>query len=239
MKRRVAFALLMAAGALNERVSAAPPLQGSVVATTDYIFQGMTQSRHDPALQGDLHLNTARGWFGGVWASTANPPPDHAADLEINLYLGRTWILSSQWTAAASYTHYAYSGDAQHSAYDHDEISARLAFADRASFAFACAPNVTRYSLTQDAVRQGRECSYEGAWRQPLTRRLALTAGVGYYDLSDLFPASYWAGHAGLSLALRRVQLTVSRFAVERPGRRAFAAQSADGRWAFTAAWRF
>jgi uncharacterized protein (TIGR02001 family) len=238
MNGRAAFALLLA-GASSDCAAAAPQVRGSLVATTDYVFQGLTQSSHDPALQGDLHLETVGGWFGGVWASTANPPPDRRAGAEINLYLGHTWIVSPQWTAAASYTRYAYPNGASQSRYDHDEVLARVGYTDRASFAMACAPHIRRYSLLQDAVRQGRECSFEVTGRQPLGRRFALTAGMGYYDLSDLFPGSYWAWDGGVTLALPRLQLSLSRFAVQREAREAFGTLTADGHWAFTAAWRF
>jgi uncharacterized protein (TIGR02001 family) len=236
--RPAAHALCALLGALGSAAEAGE-WGGSAAATTDYIYQGVTQSNHGAALQVDLHLQTAAGWFVGAWASTANPPPARIAGSEVNFYLGRSWSLNSRWLAALSYVRYWYPDTVPGPSYDYDEVLARLSFEDRAAASIACAPNVTRYSLWSDRLRRGRECAYEASLRLPVSRKLDFTAGGGYYDLSALFRGSYWAWNTGLSLELHHLQLTLTRFGAQDAARRTFGAQTADGHWALSAVRRF
>lgn len=230
-----------AAGALASTSAAlAQEWGGSLVATSNYIFQGLSRSDHDVALQGDLHWRGARGEFLGAWASTADSATDGSAGLEVNLYAGRAWALSPRWTASANYARYWYPDAPSHAPnHDHDQWLASLSFEDRATVALGYAPNVVLYSYWANRLRKGREWSYEASFHQRLWREVALTTGVGYYDLSDLFRGSYWAWNGGLTLVRPHLQLTVARFSAQAVAHRVFGPKTADGRWAFTAAWRF
>lgn len=208
---------------------------GSVVATTDYIYEGLSQTRHDPALQGDLHWRASDGSFIGVWATTANPPPDRSSGMELNLYAGHQWNLGPQWSATLTYTRYAYPDSRAHALYDHDEWRAALSFEDRVTVSAAFKPDVLRYSLWSDGYGRGAQWTYEATFRQALWHGLSLTAGAGYYDLDDLFRGSYWAWNGGLAYALPHLQLSAGRFGVQSVARRVFGGQTADGRWALTA----
>ena len=215
---------------------------GSLVLTTDYVHRGLTQSGRKAAVQGDAHLQSVSGWFLGGWGSLASSEPQIQSRTEINLYLGRVWTLSPDWALSANYARYLYPDDRPQVRYyydDYHELQMSLSFQDRATVSLALAPDITRYSLYLPGLRSGRQLSYEGSVRQPLWRNLSLTAGLGYYDLTDLFRESYWAWSAAAELSFGRARLTLTRFGADRSARQLFGSQTADDRWALTAAWRF
>jgi len=217
---------------------AAEPWGGAVVLTSDYVFRGVSQTDGAAAAQADFHLRSARGWFAGVWTSTANPPPGDVASYEVNLYAGRDWDLSDRWSASVSYVRYLYPNSPAHGRYDSDELSMSLKFEDRLTLTAAVSPNATRYSSNGWAFGR-RALSYEASLRQPAFRPVSIIAAVGYYDTQALFGASYWAWNAGLSTQAGPVELTLTRFGLDATGRRLFDTDAADGRWVLAAAWRF
>lgn len=67
--------------------------------TTDYIFRGISQSQHKPAVSGGVDYSHASGLYAGVWVSTqqwvktggtdaANDPYKTSSDLEVDFYGG-------------------------------------------------------------------------------------------------------------------------------------------------------
>lgn len=215
---------------------------GSVVATTDYVYRGLTQTDHGAAAQGDVHLRGWGGWFGGIWGSTAFSQPELANKSELNIYLGHAWTLTPDWAVNVHYARYVYAGDGPYSRYyydDYDEIQAAVSFQTRAKLSIALAPDIQRYSLSSARLDRGNQWSFEGAFRHPLRRGFSLTAGMGYYDLHDLFAATYWAWSGGLEFTHRQLQLNLTHFSTDDSAQRMFGSQTADGRWALTAAWRF
>jgi uncharacterized protein (TIGR02001 family) len=229
------IALCAGAGADAASVGAG----GSVVATTDYVYRGLTHSGRKPALQADGHLQLSSGWFAGAWGSWATSVPATQSRSEVNLYAGRAWVLSPDWTASAHYARYLYPDKREWVRYfydDYDELQMAVSYQDRASLSVAYAPHMQRYGYGPVRAR-GRQLSYEASLRQPLWKRLNVTAGFGYYDVSNIFDGSYWACSAGMELGWERLTMTLSHFQVDGKARRLFGAQSADGTWTLTAAW--
>ena len=222
--------------------SAPIAIGGSIVATTNYVHRGLTQTERKAALQADAHLQTLTGWFLGAWGSLASSAPQVQSRSEINLYLGRVWTLSETWSLSTHYARYIYpDGRAAPRYYyhDYDELQAAVSFEDRATLSVAYAPGIKRFSLYGPGLSQGDQISYELSLRQPLWRNISLTAGVGHYDLSDLFHHSYWAASGGLELAVQRWTVTLTAFAVDGTARELFGPRTADGDGALTVAWRF
>ena len=72
-KRLIAIALLAAFAAPAFAEEAAPPanpLSFNVGVVTDYIFRGISQSQHQPAVQGGIDYAHSSGLYVGTWAST-------------------------------------------------------------------------------------------------------------------------------------------------------------------------
>ena len=71
---------------LASAASAQAEITGTITATSDYDFRGITQSAQDPALQGSLDYAHDSGFYAGAWAS--NVDFDTQGDIEVDLYAG-------------------------------------------------------------------------------------------------------------------------------------------------------
>lgn len=234
----------LVATALTATLVAAPcaradgPWSATIAGTTDYVFRGISQTYGGAVLQGAVNYQHASGWFGGLWASNVDPYPFGRESTEINAYAGFGWALGPDWSARTSYTRYHYARDRRPAPYDYGEFAATLGFRDLVSATVSYQPDSSRYS-TQGYAHNRSAAGYELSGRWPLAYGFAFTGGVGYYDLTHLFHASYWAGSAGLSYVHDRLEVDLTRFVSDGTVYRLFEDASADGRWVLAGAWRF
>lgn len=236
---RSALALGLAAALLAPAVAvAADPWGGTLAASSDYVYRGVSHNQGEPAAQLDLHLRSGSGWFGGAWVSTANRLPGYIGGYELNLYAGRSWVLSDRWGAVARYVHYAYPQARVGRQYDYDEVSLALEFDDRLSAGLALSPNNSGFTATGQLQRR-RTLAAELSLQQPLLDPLALVAGIGWYDTQRLYGSAYSAWHLGLSARWGPLALSLTRLDSDTRAGRLFGADRADGRWVFTAARSF
>ncbi len=228
------------AGLLATAVPAAADsgLGGSVVATTDYVFRGISQTQGGPALQGDLHYTGQSGWFVGLWASNVDPGSSYLGRVEVDAYAGVGWTPVSDWNARLTYVRYLYPDAEPRTEYDYGEFTAGLEFRDRVLGSVSWSPDAVRIAKS-GLERSGTALSYELSLKQPIARGFALGAGVGYYDLSDLFDESYWSWSATLTYTVRAFEFDLSRFANGSTARQLFGGEAADDRWVLTGIWRF
>jgi uncharacterized protein (TIGR02001 family) len=88
-------------------------ITGSVTATTDYLFRGVSQTGSDAAIQGSLMANHTSGLYAGVWASSVAGGINKDGS-EMDFSVGYTMPLaltpSLKSTLDVGYTRYAYSG---------------------------------------------------------------------------------------------------------------------------------
>lgn len=94
--------LLATATAAHAQVS------GTVTATTDYDWRGVTQTAQDPALQGSLDYASDMGLYAGVWASNVDFGSGDP-NVEIDLYAGWSGGETLVWDVGAVY--YTYPGE--------------------------------------------------------------------------------------------------------------------------------
>ena len=71
--KRYALAIVIVS-LLSSGPLAAAEFSGYLVATTDYVYRGATQSDGHGAVQAGLDVNFDAGWFLGAWASTVDIP---------------------------------------------------------------------------------------------------------------------------------------------------------------------
>ncbi len=97
---------------------------GTVAATSDYVFRGITQSDESPALQGAINFGQATGPYIGLWGSNVDFNDGDEAQLELDLSGGYKWV----WGPAsfdAGLIYYAYPG--ADSGLDYDYWEGKLA----------------------------------------------------------------------------------------------------------------
>ena len=234
----LAATLAAALAAVAAPASADGPLAATVAGSTDYVLRGVSQTYGGAALQGGVNYQHPGGWFAGAWASNVDPYPGGRKSVEVNAYAGFGWTLAADWIARTSYTRYSYVSDGRRRPYDYGELALAVAFQDRVAATVSYQPDGTG-AATAGYARNRPAVSYELSARWPLAGGLALTGGVGYYDLSRLFHARYWAGSAGLGYARGRLRVDLTRFVSEDTVARLYEDATADGRWVLSAAWRF
>lgn len=91
--------------AQDEEKTAPPPaftVTGGVTGVTDYRFRGLTQTDGAPAIQATVNVNSATGFYVGVWSSLIDGGPDGSTPLltgygnaEVDLYGGYTKTFSN------------------------------------------------------------------------------------------------------------------------------------------------
>lgn len=77
-----AFVLLATASAAQAE------LTGTITATSDYNWRGVTQTAQDPALQGSIDYSMANGFYVGAWASNVDFGDCCDEEVEVDLYAG-------------------------------------------------------------------------------------------------------------------------------------------------------
>lgn len=106
-------------------------ITGSVAATTDYLFRGISQTGSDAAIQGSLMANHTSGLYAGVWASSVASGINKDGS-EMDFSVGYTMPLaltaSVKSTLDVGYVRYAYAGSGAD--VDFNELYAKVAVAD-------------------------------------------------------------------------------------------------------------
>jgi uncharacterized protein (TIGR02001 family) len=112
-KSLIALAVASAAlpGIATAQATAASPLSGNLMLTTDYRFRGISQSYQLPAVQGGIDWAHASGLYLGNWNSSisGNQYPN-GASLEMDLYGGYKFALGKDATLDVGGIYYFYPG---------------------------------------------------------------------------------------------------------------------------------
>jgi uncharacterized protein (TIGR02001 family) len=211
---------------------------GSLALTSDYIQQGVSQTRGEPALQGGLRAQLDERWTVGAWASTINRYRVPSASTEIDVYAARAWRLSPDWVTSLTATHYFYPNDLPRVNYDYDEVTASLGYRSTVFATVAWSPNYGDASY-QGIAEDSTTLSYELSANEPIYGGWSGNVGIGYRDLSQLFDESYWYGHAGLMLSTNRFTVHLTYTYVDGTARELFGHDRAAITWLGTVIWRF
>ncbi len=83
-------------------------LSSTVTLTSNYLFNGITLTDHDPALQPSLDWNNGSGLYAGLWASNVKFAP--GTSVEFDATVGHWWQLNADWLLDAGIAQYTYHG---------------------------------------------------------------------------------------------------------------------------------
>lgn len=224
--RATSLAILVLAATGAQADIEADNFSAAVTLTSDYVYRGISQSREDPAIQGSFDFEHEAGLFVGIWASSVQfPSPSRRESpmrLEVDYYVGYRLDLSEAWGGDVSMTRYTYPGSDLAFDYDYTEVKVSIGYQDLLGGALA---------YTDDAFGTGRESvAYELLGRWPLTDNLEAVAGLGFYDLDDVFGEGYAYWNVSLSRLLGRFVLTASYIGTESRAQRIWSRDSSAGR---------
>lgn len=141
---------------------------GTVTATTDYDWRGVTQTAQDPALQGSIDFASDIGFTAGAWASNldfgAGDP-----NVEIDLYAGWGGGETFPWTVGILY--YTYTG------------ASDLNFTEfYGSLGWEWVTAKVSYSYNFGGIAGANAFYYEGNVDYPLPANFSLLGHLGYSD---------------------------------------------------------
>ena len=100
-------------------------VSSTVALTNNYLFNGITQTDKDPALQVSLDWANDEGWYLGTWASNVDFGDD--TDIEVDFYGGYAFELNSEMSVDLGFAHYTYHGGDDSSDINYTELYSKFA----------------------------------------------------------------------------------------------------------------
>lgn len=187
---RAALAVILSTAALpvlaQDEGDAAWSFGGEVVAASDYVWRGVSQTMEDPALQLEAALEHSSGFYVGAFASNVDfGDPHDGIDYELETYVGWSGALGEATELDVFVSRIAYPG---HNGADYDidytEVQATLTFAEQYHVGVAYSPDIFNLG--------GRGLYYYAGAAFPLGGSgFTLGAQLGHYELDAAAGDSY------------------------------------------------
>ncbi len=234
--QRSVFSLLLSL--LTAGACSAGSLGGSITATSDYVYRGVSQTRNEAALQLDVHFQASDHWVMGAWASPVQPLPEKHAT-ELNLYTQWHQQLAGGVSASFGATYYSILDDPRAVPYNYLELSTDMNWRDRLVLTATLAPDTTLFSRATGPVTDQQTYSLELTGNQRLPGKLLLQAGLGYFAAIDLHDSGYAYGSGSLGRQFGRLNTILSYFWVQDVQHRSYMRGPAGDPWVLTAVWTF
>ncbi|MCG9729922.1 TorF family putative porin [Shewanella sp. Isolate13] len=103
-------------------------VSSTVTATSDYTFNGVSQTDNGPALQASLDYAADAGWYVGTWASNVDYGSGDDTWLELDFYGGIFYQLSESVSVDAGIAYYTYHGDSFSDEYQYPEVYTKFGY---------------------------------------------------------------------------------------------------------------
>ena len=92
----------------------------TLTAASDYLFNGISQTDENPAIQGSIDWANAQGWYVGSWASNIDFGDE--TDAEIDYYGGFSNSINDDVYYDVGLAHYTYIGGGDSSDINYTEV---------------------------------------------------------------------------------------------------------------------
>ena len=103
-------------------------VSSSVKLTSDYTFNGVSQTGNDPALQASLDYTAESGFYSGTWASNVDFGSADDTNIEWDVYAGQYLQLNERIGLDIGIAYYTYHGDSASDNYNYPEAYAKLGY---------------------------------------------------------------------------------------------------------------
>jgi uncharacterized protein (TIGR02001 family) len=236
--RRGTLLLIALAAAPAAHAQSATIVTGSLGGTSDFVFRGLSLTRGKPAAQGSIDVEFPKEFYVGAFAATCDPNPGPSPNFEMDVWAGRYWRVSQDFSADVRLSQYTYPDDPRRVSYNRTEITGTLGFRNQAFLAAIYSPN-TKAVASSPGYDEGDAWALELSGRYPINARFALSAGVGHYALDDIYGDSYNYWNVTLTATLSPFELQLAYLGVDDGADEHFADDVVGDRVAFTALWRF
>jgi uncharacterized protein (TIGR02001 family) len=236
--RRIRTFLLLTMASAASHADAVNIVTGSLGATSDFIFRGLSLTRGKPAAQASLDVEFPKEFYVGAFAATADPNPGPSPPVELDAWAGRYWRVSETLSADVRLSQYTYPDDPRRVSYNRTEITGTLGWRNQLFAAAIYSPN-TKAIGPAPGYREGQAWAIELSGRKSLNDRWALSAGLGHYDLEDVYGMSYNYWNATVIATLSPFELQLAYLGVDSNADDHFPSRTTGDRIALTVLWRF
>jgi uncharacterized protein (TIGR02001 family) len=213
-------------------------ISGSIGGTTDFVFRGLSLTRGKPAAQVSFDVEFPREFYVGAFAATADPKDNPSPDWEMDVWAGRYWRLSENWSSDLRLSQYTYPDDPRRVSYNRTELTGTLGFRNQVFIAAIYSPN-TKAVGSSSGYEEGNVWAVELSGRHPFNDRYAISAGIGHYGLEEIYHDTYNYWNVTLSATFTPFELQLAYLGVDNRAARHFEPDSVGDRVALTALWRF
>ncbi|MFT5321231.1 MAG: hypothetical protein ACI934_001379 [Pseudohongiellaceae bacterium] len=159
----------------NTNVLAAE-INNTITLTSDYLFDGASQTDSGPALQFSSTISLKSGFYAGIWASNVDFSPTYPSEIEIDYILGYGRTLNENAYLDLGAAHYTYS-TIPSPGYDFTELYANYIFKNRTTFSLYLADNT--------AALNGFAYRFKVSHLEPLRNNYSLALEATYIDQKD------------------------------------------------------
>jgi uncharacterized protein (TIGR02001 family) len=208
-------------------------------ATSDFVFRGLSYTRGKPAGLASFDIDFPSSLYFGGFVSTADPNPGPSPQAEVDIWLGKAFRIGTAFSADFRLTHYMYPDDPRVADYDRDELTLTFGVKDSVFFAATWSPNTESIGSLAAPARGEDVWAVELSARRPIGSRFALGAGIGYYELDEIYLEGYTYWNLTLSADFAPFELQVAFLGADDEAEDLFGTRSAGERLAVTALYRF
>jgi uncharacterized protein (TIGR02001 family) len=230
--------LLIALAATTAHADGGNVITGSLGGTSDFVFRGLSLTRGKPAAQASLDVEFPKEFYIGAFIATCDPNPGPSPPVEMDLWAGRYWRVSADFSADFRISEYTYPDDPRHVNYNRTEFTGTVGYKNQLFLAAIYSPN-TKAVGSSPGYREGNAWALELSGRHSLNEIFAVSAGIGHYDLEDIYKDSYNYWNVTLTATLQPFELQLAYLGVDENAAEHFAHDAVGDRVALTALWRF
>jgi uncharacterized protein (TIGR02001 family) len=212
---------------------------GSIGATSDFVFRGLSLTRGKPAAQASIDVEFPKEYYVGAFIATTDPNPGPSPNYEIDAWAGRYWRLSDDFSGDLRLSQYTYPEDPRRMSYNRTEFTATLGFRNQVFLAAIYSPNTDAIGSAPGYEEDGEAWAVELSARHALNERWALSAGFGHYNLEQVYHDSYNYWNATVTATFTPFELQLAYLGVDDRAADHFPSSTVGDRVALTALWRF
>jgi uncharacterized protein (TIGR02001 family) len=213
-------------------------ITGSLGGTSDFVYRGLSLTRGKPAAQASVDVEFPKEFYFGAFAATCDPNAGPSPNLEVDVWAGRYWRISQDFSGDLRLSQYTYPDDPRRVSYNRTEITGTVGFRNQLFLAAIYSPN-TQAVASSPGYEEGDAWAMELSGRHPINERFAISAGFGHYALDDVYQDSYNYWNVTLTATLAPFELQLAYLGVDDSAAEHFDPDAVGDRVAVTALWRF
>jgi len=231
--------LLITLGACaGARADSVHVVSGSLGGTSDFVFRGLSLTRGKPAAQTSVDIEFPKEFYVGAFLATCDPNAGPSPPVELDIWAGRYWRMSQDFSADVRLSQYTYPDDPRRKSYNRTELTGSIGFRNQLYVAAIYSPNTVALA-SSPGYAEGNAWAVEMSGRYPLGERFALSAGFGHYGLDEIYHDSYNYWNLTLTATLEPFEVQLAYLGVDQNAGEHFPDDVVGDRVAITVLWRF